>query len=50
MELDNKTATQKCKKRWFLTVDKKSKRYHANKKVQCVDYPEVGQENNDSEI
>ena len=50
MEFDNETATQKHKKHWFLTVDKKSKRYHANKKVQCVDYPEVGLENNDSEI
>ena len=50
MEFDNETATQKRKKHWFLTVDKKSKRYHENKKVQCVDYPEVGPENNDLEI
>ena len=50
MEFDNETATQKCKKHWFLTVDKKSKRYQANKKVQCIDYPEVRLENNDLEI
>ena len=50
MEFNDDTATRKHKKHWFLTVDKKSKRYHKNKKVQCIDYPEVGLENNDSEI
>ena len=50
MEFVNETATQKHKRHWFLTIDKKSKWYHKNQKVQCVYSPEVATETNDSDI